>query len=60
MLTIEKVAHELNAGFERSPEDWLLILQRLEEYRRENNLSLQELRERCWEDSNAIFAYIFD
>lgn len=58
-LNIEKIAIELNDDFNRTPEEWALILSRLEEYRQENNLSLVDLREQCWKDSNAIFDYIF-
>ena len=58
-LTIEQIEKELTDDLEYTEEQHREILNYLNDLRKQGN-SLERIRERCWEDSNAIFKEIFD
>lgn len=53
-LTITKIAKELIDGLEDF-QDLKETENALKSYMEDNNLTLKELREKCWEDSSNIF-----
>lgn len=59
-MTIDDILHGLTNGLKYSKERLLFIRFRLNEIRREYNLSLEELDNYCWIDSCTMFGIIFD
>ena len=59
-LTIESIEKKLNDGLDRTPEEHQKCLIWLMEYMIANDLSLTELDELCWEDSDWVFDQIFN
>ena len=59
-MTIDDILHGLTNGLKYSKERLLFIRFRLNEIRREYNLSLEELDNYCWLDSCTMFGIIFD
>ena len=58
-MTIQEIAKQLNDGIDRTDSERLLCEAMLTIYQQENNLTLQPLTDKCWEDSVEIFDYIF-
>lgn len=59
-LTINDIERRLNDGLDRTPEEHQICLNWLTEYMTANDMSLTELDNLCWEDSNWIFDQIFN
>lgn len=56
---IDNIAKELYDGLWYTDEQKKQIHTGLVKYKKENNLSLSQLRNKCWDDSCDIFNYIF-
>lgn len=61
MLTIEEVARELVDGLSEyeDQENFEEIITGLHIVMQGENLTLEEIREQCWEDSNEVFTKIY-
>ena len=57
---IKKIEQELNEGLDRTPRERELCRMWLLYHMIANDLSLVQLRERIWEDSDWVFSQIFD
>lgn len=51
-LTLTEVARQLSDGLNMDIND---VTKRLEKYVNENSISLEELNNKCWNDSTEIF-----
>ena len=58
-LTFNKLVTDLTAGLDYTPDQLQQIRQWLLEYQTANQLTLIQLNELCWEDSDWIFSQIF-
>jgi hypothetical protein len=58
-LTIDKVTRRLIDGLDKE-KDFQLIKKLLLEYKIANKMSLVELDDLCWEDSNWVFDQIYN
>jgi len=54
-LTVKEVARQLIDGLDMDLDD---IARRLENYLKDNPMTLEELNNKCWEDSTGIFNII--
>lgn len=54
-LTVKEVARQLIDGLDMDLDD---IARRLENYLKDNPMTLEELNNECWEDSTGIFNII--
>ena len=59
-LTFDKIVYDLTVGLDYTPGQLQQISQWLLEYQATNQLTLYQLNELCWEDSDWIFSQIFD
>lgn len=58
-MDVKEVARQLCDGLVFTPQEMETIQKRLVEIASEDGLSMEELNERCWEDSDAIFQRIW-
>jgi hypothetical protein len=58
-LTLQAIEQQLNDGIERTPEEHKKCLEWLAEFCTANQISLKELNELCWDDSDWVFSQIF-
>ena len=58
-LTIDEVVRQLNDGLERTTEELERCKKWLLEYQKENNLTIEQLNNLCWRDSDWVFNQIF-
>lgn len=58
-ISVEEIAERLIDGIEYSATEIDYIIKWLYEYMTANDMSLCELDDMCWEDSNSIFNMIF-
>lgn len=58
-MTIDDIVHRLNDGIDRTEEELEMCKNWLIEYQLANDMSLKELDELCFEDSNWVFDNIF-
>lgn len=58
-ITIEQIEKELTDDLEYTEEQHREIMNYLNSLQKQGK-SLEEIREMCWEDSNAVFQKIFD
>lgn len=56
-MNIEDVTKQLLDGFDSSDFDY--VCERLEQIRIEDALTIEQLNELCWNDSNAMFDRIY-
>ncbi len=59
-LTLQDIERQLNDGLNRTSEEREKCLKWLTEFYAANDMSLTELNELCWKDSNWVFSQIFD
>lgn len=60
MPEVKKIEKELNAGFYRTPKQRELCRLWLVHHMTANDLTISELRDLVWEDSDWVFSQIFD
>ena len=58
-MTIDDIARRLNDGLDRTEEELEKCKKLLLEYQLANQMSLRELDDLCFEDSNWVFDQIF-
>lgn len=59
MLTIDDIVCRLNDGLDRTEQELAKCKKSLLEYQHNNNMTLKELDDLCFADSDWIFEYIF-
>lgn len=59
-LTLQAIEQQLNDGLNRTPKEREKCLKWLAEFSAANDMTLNELSELCWADSDWIFSQIFD
>ena len=58
-MTIDNIVRRLNDGLDRTEEELFMCKKWLLEYQAANDMTLQELDNLCFEDSNWVFDNIF-
>lgn len=58
-MTIDDIVRRLNDGLDRTEEELFMCKQWLLEYQTANDMTLKELDDLCFEDSNWVFDNIF-